>query len=420
MAGPALYPEGPRSWLADQLIEPTRLVFAVVVAESLSEYRHVFVSPFHDGRYIASLALLGVYLTAVWSWFGWHTAHVKYPYRTSRGSVEGRYETLRVYADLAIVIAYAWALFQVGPVVKHPHHDLMWLLVAYPAVLLLYGIETGLRRKAYPAVSRLVPVTIAFGLFVGLVVSYVDIREGIGTKPSRSHDLLWLNGVTLGACIVLMAAYRFSLNVWWKNRPARKRPLTIGIDLDGVLADQISGVLPRIRRRLGIELTEDQISEFRLPLGPTDLAAEIEAAQRDDDYVLSMPARPKSKEVVDDLRRRYRVFLITARPPGILGVTMKWLKAHRFRFDDVINACEQSKSVYATDVLVDDYTDNIGEFLAAGDGLGILVDRPWNRTDRAQLDAWLETGRLQIASSLDDIPDLVGAFSALQSSNVHG
>lgn len=212
------YHEGSRSWLADQLLEPTKLVFAVVIAESLREYRVVLTSPIHNGHYIAALALGGVYLTTVWSWFGWHSAHVKYPYQVSEGRISKGSEKLRFYADLAIVIAYAYALFQIEPLVDVPQHDLMWLLVAYPIIISLYGIENILRYLAYGSnVRRAIPLGPTFAVFSALTVTYVLVRREFAPAPKGTHDLLWLNGTTLVTYMVMMFCYR-RFNDWYKGR----------------------------------------------------------------------------------------------------------------------------------------------------------------------------------------------------------
>jgi 5'(3')-deoxyribonucleotidase len=191
----------------------------------------------------------------------------------------------------------------------------------------------------------------------------------------------------------------------------RSARLTVGIDLDGVLGDQIADVLPRIKQRLGIELAPDEITEFRLPLGTTNLSEEIVEAQHDANYLLTMPAHPGGVELVNALRTRHRVLLITARPAALRSVTAQWLQIQGLVFDGVVNALEEQKSVYGADVLIDDYTRNIREFLEKSSGLGVLVDRPWNRQDRKELAPWRRTGRLAIASSLDSIAHTVNDFS---------
>jgi Ca2+/H+ antiporter len=205
-------------WLADQLLEPTKLVFAIVIAESLREYRAVLTSPIHSGHYIASLALVGVYLTTVWSWLGWHRAHVKYPYEVGSGGESNQSEILRFYADLAIVIAYAYVLFQVEPLVEHPAGNLVWLLLGYPIIMSLYGAENVLRWYHYRGdARRTMPIPTALALFVGLTIGYVFVRREFTPSRGNDHDLLWLNATTLVVYIVVMWGYR-ALNEWWKGR----------------------------------------------------------------------------------------------------------------------------------------------------------------------------------------------------------
>jgi 5'(3')-deoxyribonucleotidase len=186
--------------------------------------------------------------------------------------------------------------------------------------------------------------------------------------------------------------------------------LTVGIDLDGVLSDQITDVLPRIKRRLGIDLTYNDITAFRLPLGSTDLALEIQDAQGDASYLRDMPAHEGAARVVADLRRRYRVLLITARPPGSRAMTELWLRTNEFEFDGIVNAEETKKSLYGADVLIDDYTGNIRDFLEQTEGLGLLVDRPWNRQDRHTLESWIAEGRASVIPDLSTIPERINAF----------
>jgi 5'(3')-deoxyribonucleotidase len=192
------------------------------------------------------------------------------------------------------------------------------------------------------------------------------------------------------------------------HREEAKR-LTVGIDLDGVLADQLAGAFPRIKDRLGIELAWKDVTEFRLPLGETDLAREIELAQLDPDYLLEMPVHSGALALVEELRQNNRVVLITARPGSALALTKAWLDDRGFEFDAIINATEEKKSLYGADVLIDDYTGNIRDFLANTDGLGVLVDRPWNRRDRSTITA--QRDHFAVVQTFTAIPSLIASFA---------
>jgi len=208
-----------RSWLADQLLEPTKLVFAVVIAESLRDYREVIVSPIRNDHYIATIALIGIYLTTVWSWRGWHAAHLKAPYKVVNGTVL-RSEIYRFYADLAIVIAYAYTLFQVEPLVRDPKHNVVWLLIGYPVIVALYGLENVLRRSTYGANQRrTIPIAVTFAAHLLVALGYLLARQQFTPPKPGSHDLLWLNGVTLAVVIVVMWGYR-QFNEWYKAQIA--------------------------------------------------------------------------------------------------------------------------------------------------------------------------------------------------------
>ena len=92
-------------------------------------------------------------------------------------------------------------------------------------------------------------------------------------------------------------------------RPA----LAIGVDIDGVLGDQIAGVLPRIAADHGLRLTFDMIDDYRFALGPVAIAAEIEKAQSDPAYLETMPLFPGAREMLETLGQRDRVLIVTAR-----------------------------------------------------------------------------------------------------------
>jgi 5'(3')-deoxyribonucleotidase len=199
-----------------------------------------------------------------------------------------------------------------------------------------------------------------------------------------------------------------------QDEPNPHERLIVGIDLDGVLGDQVADVLPRIKRRLGIDLEYEDITEFRLPLGATDLSAEIREAQLDESYLRDMPAFQGAAALVVELRRRYRVVLITARPPASRSATRLWLRANGFEFDDVVNAEESKKSIYGVDVLIDDYTGNVADFLEHTDGLGLLLDRPWNRRDRAAIKSWISRGRADVVATLSEVPTRLDEFERLR------
>jgi 5'(3')-deoxyribonucleotidase len=182
--------------------------------------------------------------------------------------------------------------------------------------------------------------------------------------------------------------------------------MIVGVDIDGVLANQIHGILPQIKERWGVDLTYEDVTHFRLPIADTDIAVEIVSAMKSPDYLLQMPVHEGARELLDWLAGRHQVKLITARPVGALAATRRWLEANGLRYDDLVSATEALKSRHGADILIDDYTANVSEFLQESDGYGILLSQPWNQ-NLGDLDHWLASERLYVAKDLLDVRDAI-------------
>ena len=187
--------------------------------------------------------------------------------------------------------------------------------------------------------------------------------------------------------------------------------MIVGVDIDGVLANQIHGVIPRIKERWGVELTYEDVTHFRLPIADTDIAVEIVDAMTTPDYLLGMPVHPGAHELLDSLAAQHEVKLITARPTHALAATRRWLEVHGLHYDELVSAAETLKSQHGADVLIDDYTGNISEFLERSDGYAILLSQPWNQ-DLADLDRWLLSKRLYVAKDLRDAQEMIARLEA--------
>jgi 5'(3')-deoxyribonucleotidase len=218
---------------------------------------------------------------------------------------------------------------------------------------------------------------------------------------------VWLNSITLTLIAASVITYRWVHNHLTKgNREKRHATLVIGVDMDGVLADQVTGILDVANARYGTSLSYEDVREWRLPIGSTDIAELIAAEMADTVYVGDMPVHPGAKRMMQTLEERGRAYVVTARPPVAEPATQDWLLLNRIPHNGLILAEEGKKHLHALDVLIDDYTGNIAAFLDNGPGRAILVDQPWNR-DREHLEKYITNGRLQVVSSLDEVPALL-------------
>jgi hypothetical protein len=203
-------------WLSDQLVRAVQLVFAVVIAQSLTLYREILIDPVSEGHNIAALALFALYLTAIWSWIGWHAAMSRSPYiyRNDDGTTNWS-EQLRVFADVAVVFVYAYVLFRIESFKTDPSANIGLMLIGYPAIFLLYLASGRLRVLRYGrSASRGIPLTVGLLMFLLLASVYYVVRPCV---PSSTTANIWLNGVALCFVIVAMMLYRL-LNEWVRIR----------------------------------------------------------------------------------------------------------------------------------------------------------------------------------------------------------
>jgi uncharacterized HAD superfamily protein len=378
--------------VSDQLVRLVQVFFALVLAQSLVLFKKPLLDPFAYGNRVAILALLTVFYTTVASWIDWHVAIVRRPYDTRQFQ-----ERYRVYADLAVAMLYAYLVFTIEPLVGAPYISLTAHLLGYPLVFALYLLSGLLRRMTHgKAASKIQPILMATIVYSILVAGY----DVLAQRPQAREWMVQVNVGALLATLFIMWIYRKHRRALIEEDERRANRLTVGVDVDGVLADQITGVLPRIATQHGVTLTYADVRHWRLPIKNTNIADEIVAAQSDRNYVLNMTSHEGAKALLNYLHRYHRLLVTTARAGDAGRVwTAEWLHKNGLPFDEVATSQEARKSVHAVDVLIDDYTGNIKEFLDNSAGVAVLIDQPWNQ-DRTVLSGYEKSGRFFVATSL--------------------
>jgi 5'(3')-deoxyribonucleotidase len=153
--------------------------------------------------------------------------------------------------------------------------------------------------------------------------------------------------------------------------------LIVGVDVDGVLGEQVPPVLDRIKREgKSTDLAKDKIVEWDFRIDDTDISREIEKALLDPSFVTSMPLVEGSVSAMRELYKKYHVVIVTSRPIETEQETRDWLKRN-FRFHEFINTRECGKNDLGLNVLVDDNLDNVRKF-ASSKCYALLFSQPWN------------------------------------------
>lgn len=188
------------------------LVFGVVLAGGLVEYRSLIVTPFVHAHLVGFTALLSVYVTSAMSWIGWHKAMENSPYLTEGAGLAGLFERLRLLTDIAIVSVYTYLLFTIEPFRGRPAVNIYRHLIGYPVVFLLYMIWGTLRKVRDQSnldqmpnrSARYVAQIFWFFLILGLLV--VVYRSAVHHLASHRFGL---NEATVVAIVLVTLLYRW-------------------------------------------------------------------------------------------------------------------------------------------------------------------------------------------------------------------
>ena len=402
--------------ISDHLVRLVQILFGLVVTQSLLLYRDLLLHPFGQGHWIAFLALVSVCVAVVWSWLDWHEMMARNPYkvRTKASHHPERrrlfsdvrdLEKLRFVFDLAVVTVYAYLLFSIEPFKAQPDGNIGYFLLGHVFVALTYYLSGAARQMVYGWQASNIPPILHYGvLALLLAISYFFLRNywypsgALGTALNVSY-------VTVSGFATL--AYRRTRRRFTEDRKRRKATgKRVGVDVDGVLGNQIPYILGILSRKFGTTLRFNDIVQWDLPVGPSNIAIEIKTTMiNDPEYALSMPRHKNARRMLRELFDANTVVVITARPPEAEERTKRWLLRHRLPHDEFRTAKEASKSEHGLDVLVDDYSGNVRDFLRRTNGVAILVDRPWNR-DRASVEEWIPD-RLRIVTDLKSVPVVI-------------
>ena len=176
-----------------------------------------------------------------------------------------------------------------------------------------------------------------------------------------------------------------------------KKILKIGIDIDGVIADLVSAMLPTLSEISGYSVTHADITEYDIgkALKIEGQMACVWKAVYDDAFLINVPA---IKGALDGLNRisNHTIILITGRPMETQIATEQWLKNKLIKYDRLIFS-QQGKHIYCDDIdmFIEDQYEEAYNMVAAGIPT-ILFNQPWNQrlVDSSNIQRvrdWVET-----------------------------
>jgi 5'(3')-deoxyribonucleotidase len=357
--------------ISDYFIRLIDIMFGLTITQGFVIYKDIIVMPKAS---LNNLSLLLVYVTIILSWVGYHKSIQHYPYNKSYWS------RIRLFFDITILFLYAYLVF-VG-------QDLSKVLLGLAIIFVIYAID-GISRMlewhdkkvSQPWLSAL----LAFFFGIEWYASSLNVEL-----------LSWFS---FFLALIFLFGYRLV-----RSKLGYPRLSTLGVDVDGVLGDQVPPVLQRIQKKgKGIGLTKESITDWNFKIEDTDISREIEEALLDPSFVKEMPVVQGSTSAMEQLYKKYHIVIATSRPLDTEKETKSWLKKN-YKFHEFVNTREIGKNKLGLDVLIDDNLDNAEAFASLG-GYVLLISQPWNRYIQSEkINEFVRAKKIVICEDWSEVP----------------
>lgn len=164
----------------------------------------------------------------------------------------------------------------------------------------------------------------------------------------------------------------------------------IAIDMDEVIADFHPKMVETFNRHFALDLGNDDLNLFSLRHEKPEMLQQIMTLVSDPDFFGDLAVIADSQRVIEELSKRYEVFITTAamEVPTSFNAKFSWLKAHFPAIKPSNIVFCGNKGIINADYMIDDNAINFTHFR----GEGILYSAPHNLnvTGYRRVKNWLE------------------------------
>ncbi|MCX8192396.1 MAG: hypothetical protein N3G77_01130 [Nitrososphaeria archaeon] len=374
--------------LANKFTNLVDVIFGVLLAQGLLLYKENILNAFSVDYLSENLAILAVYVIILFSWYGYHNSIIRFPYNRTFWS------RIRLTLDLSILIVYAYMLYGLK--------DSYRLLLGSAIVFLLYLI-TGLVRIKEWKDGRVSKWELNLSFFVSFLVMYFFFEHTTFMVNS------YLKSIVIPILtIVAVVSYRIL-----RYRAGYPFLLLIGVDVDGVLGEQVPHVLKWLKekKKVNHNVTYEDITSWKAPISENiTIDMDIEEALLDSEFVETMPVVLGSEKTMKKMYEKYHIIITSSRPRESEEATKRWLKKH-FKYHEYVNTRDVGKHNIGLDILIDDNLENIRLFCKNYGKLGIIFDRPWNQSSDVELEKFVNSGLVVRCKKWEEIYDTINRLS---------
>jgi len=156
------------------------------------------------------------------------------------------------------------------------------------------------------------------------------------------------------------------------------RRLSLGFDIDGVIANFVDALLPRINSERGTSFTELDVHTYQLDVSLGLSPDQIEKYIGETLQAVIHPL-PGAIEGLTNLRAQgHSIALVTSRRAQGIEVTQRWLEETGVPHDQLLFGLPKRELVVGIEVFVDDDPRILLELVDSVRHL-FVFDHPWNR-----------------------------------------
>ena len=190
--------------------------------------------------------------------------------------------------------------------------------------------------------------------------------------------------------------------------------ITVAVDLDGVIVEQVIPVLEKLNNEKGLSLNKSDITDWEYQFLETDIKTEIERAERERVFVSNMPPTLGAVRALQVLSSAKNLNVVVATSREVLTDpwNREWLSKNQVPYGKYINTRSDGKTLPGVDILIDDYIGNIEQFIRKGaaNRQAILFAQPWNQDIRAISDL-IAQHKVRVAHSWQVVLAILGFHS---------
>ncbi|MFX1519816.1 MAG: hypothetical protein ACFFCD_07840 [Promethearchaeota archaeon] len=403
--------ENKESIVSDYLVGLIDMVFAVAIGVSITLVfeENIFLQPSLQIIITTFLSLMAAYTAVVLSWIFYHRMIIDNHYRLDTTL----WAYIRFAIDFVIVFIYIFLTLLIAGV--YSAIEFSMFLINFPIIFVLYALGGFIRDLEYkksvsfPGLSLMFAGLFAVNWFINFYYSIV-----MATSLMLQQYYLFIQWGLLILTTAYLIVYRLKRK--WRELMARsmkrKKNLKIGVDVDGVLGDQIPPILKKLNKRYGLKLSKEDVTLWDLPIKDTDIETEIESALFNEDYILNMQPIDGAKEAMTYLSKMYFVKIITSRPKETEAATLKWLRSN-FDFDEYLGTQKRDRvvSFVNVDILIDDNLPSTEKFSRSGGKTGILFSQPWNQ-ERSSIKDLIDSGKVKCCNGWEEVLDVIKSIES--------